>query len=239
MNIVVVGATGATGKIVVQELINHNHIVKAVIRVESSLPSGIFPHSNVTIITGSILEFSDIDMSELIKDCDAIISCLGHNLTFKGMFGHPRRLVTQTIEKLYNSIKNERPNKKIKLVLMNSSGNSNRDLDEKISLAQKCIITLVRTLLPPHLDNEKASDYLRVIVGQNNKDLEWVVVRPDGLIDKDKISDYEIFPSPIRSALFDAGETSRINVAHFMVELIRNETTWNNWKGQMPLIYNK
>ena len=239
MNIIVVGATGNTGKLVVQELINRNHIVKAVVRLDSTLPSFISSHENVSIITGSILEFSDDEMSELVKDCDAVISCLGHNLTFKGMFGQPRKLVTQTIEKLSDSIKNNIPNKKTKIVLMNSSGNSNRDLNEIISLSQKCVMSLIRTLVPPHLDNEKASDYLRVIIGQNNKDVEWVAVRPDGLVDEDKISEYETFPSPIRSAIFNAGDTSRINVAHFMSELVSDEKVWNNWKGQMPVIYNK
>jgi hypothetical protein len=39
-------------------------------------------------------------------------------------------------------------------------------------------------------------------------------------------------------ALFDSGATSRINVGHFMAELILNKHTWQKWKGQMPIIYN-
>jgi len=237
--VVVLGATGATGKLVVQELINRNHMVKAVVRLDSSLPSAISSHENVSIITGTILEFSDEEMNELVKDCDAVISCLGHNITLKGMFGQPHKLVTQSIEKISDSIRNNIPNKKTKIVLMNSSGNSNRDLDESVSFTQKCVVALIRALVPPHRDNEKASDYLRGIIGQNNRDLEWVAVRPDGLVNHDQVSKYEIYPSPIRSAIFDAGEISRINVAHFMVELILNENVWDKWKGQMPVIYNK
>jgi putative NADH-flavin reductase len=239
MNIIVVGASGATGKLVVQDLIKREHIVKAVVRAKSSLPSEITSNKNVSIITGSILEFNDLEMEKLIEDCDAVISCLGHNLTFKGMYGQPRKLVTQTIEKIYSVIKNKIPNKKTKFVLMNSSGNSNRDLNEIISLSQKCVMFLIRTLVPPHLDNEQASDYLRVIIGQNNRNLEWVAVRPDALVNKEKISEYEIFSSPQRSAIFNAGDSSRINVAHFMSELVSNEKVWNKWKGQMPIIYNR
>jgi hypothetical protein len=50
---------------------------------------------------------------------------------------------------------------------------------------------------------------------------------------------YERHPSPTRSAIFDAGKTSRINVAHFMSTLITDEAVWEKWKGQMPVIYNK
>lgn len=32
--------------------------------------------------------------------------------------------------------------------------------------------------------------------------------------------------------------TSRINVAHFMADLITDNDIWSNWKGKMPVIYN-
>ncbi len=36
----------------------------------------------------------------------------------------------------------------------------------------------------------------------------------------------------------DAGKTSRINVGHFMVNLINDDDLWKKWKGQMPVISN-
>ena len=66
-----------------------------------------------------------------------------------------------------------------KFVLMNTAGNSNRDLNERISLAQKCVIELLRLPLPPHRDNEKAADYLRTKIGQDDRAVEWTAVRPD------------------------------------------------------------
>ena len=122
---------------------------------------------------------------------------------------------------------------------MNTAGNSNRDLNEPISLGQRCVIGLLRLLVPPHVDNEKAADYLRTTIGQHDGAIEWAAVRPDTLIDEDRVTEYEVHPSPIRSAIFDAGLTSRINVGHFMAELITDDDTWNTWKGQMPVIYNQ
>ena len=101
------------------------------------------------------------------------------------------------------------------------------------------MIGLIRLLLPPHVDNEQAADYLRTGIGQNNGMLEWAAVRPDNLSDVAQVSEYTVHASPTRSAIFDPGTTSRINVAHFMAELITNEETWNAWKGQMPVIYNQ
>ena len=121
---------------------------------------------------------------------------------------------------------------------MNTTGNRNRDLNEPISFGQKCVIGLLRLLLPPHVDNEKAADYLRTQIGKNNDLIEWVAVRPDGLTNEETVTGYEIHPSPIRSAIFNAGKTSRINVGHFMATLISDDDVWNRWKGQMPVIYN-
>lgn len=39
-------------------------------------------------------------------------------------------------------------------------------------------------------------------------------------------------------AIFAPGQTSRINVGHFMADLITRDDTWARWKGQMPVIYN-
>jgi hypothetical protein len=122
---------------------------------------------------------------------------------------------------------------------MNTAGNSNRDLPEQISLGEKGVIGLLRLLLPPHVDNEKAADYLRTQIGQEDKTIGWAVVRPDSLLDENEVTAYEAHPSPTRSALFNPGVTSRINVAHFMAELITNDDVWRQWQGQMPVIYNK
>ena len=122
---------------------------------------------------------------------------------------------------------------------MNTSGNRNRDLEEPISLGEKFVIALIRLLLPPHVDNEKAADRLRTKIGQKNKTIEWVAVRPDGLVNEDEVTEYEAYPSPTRSAIFNAGTISRINVGHFMADLIVDDNLWNKWKGQMPVIYNK
>ena len=193
----------------------------------------------MSIIYASILELSNAEMIQHVSGCEAVASCLGHTMSWKGIYGQPRRLVTDAVRRLCEAIEASQPQKPVKFVLMNTAGNRNRDLSEPISFAQKGVIGLLRLLLPPHPDNEKAADYLRVEVGQNNNTIEWVAVRPDGLIDEEAVSEYEIFPSPTRSAIFDAGTTSRINVGHFMAELITHAELWRQWRGKMPVIYNK
>lgn len=238
MKSLIVGASGATGRLLVKQLLDDGHELKIIVRSAENLPDYMKDNNSLTVIEASILELSDANMVELISDCDAIASCLGHNLSLKGIYGKPRRLVTDATRRLCQAIKANNLEKPAKFVLMNTTGNRNRNLYEPISFGQKCVIGLLRLLLPPHVDNEQAADYLRTQVGKKNKTVEWTAVRPDGLIDNEDVSKYEIHPSPTRSAIFNAGQTSRINVAHFMADLITNDKTWDKWKGQMPVIYN-
>ena len=237
MTTLVVGASGATGKQLVEQLLNMGQKVKVIVRSNGKIPATWKNNDKISIIKASILEISVDEMTNYLNDCQSVASCLGHNITMKGIFGKPRKLVTDAVQLLCNAIKKKSPEKPITFVLMNTTANRNRDLNEPISIGQRFVIGLLRLLLPPHVDNENAADYLRTKIGQKNNLIEWVAVRPDDLVNEDKVSEYEVYPSPIRSAVFDAGTISRINVGHFMAKLIVENDLWNKWKGQMPVIY--
>jgi nucleoside-diphosphate-sugar epimerase len=239
MTTLVAGASGETGKHLVEQLLKSKQKVKVIVRSPEKLPESWQNNDLLTIIQANILDISVDKMAEYVQDCDAVTSCLGHNMSWKGIYGKPRKLVTNAVKLLCEAITKNAPNKPIKFVLMNTTGNSNKDLNEPISVGQKFVIGLLRLLLPPHVDNEKAADYLRTKIGQKNNFIEWVAVRPDGLVNENVVTEYEIYPSPTRSAIFDAGKISRINVGHFMAELISEKDLWNRWKGQMPVIYSR
>lgn len=239
IKVLVLGASGATGQLLVEQLLGRGIKVKVIVRLASALPESIKNHENLSLIVANVHELTASEISLFLADCDAVVSCLGHNLNFKGIYGRPRLLVTETARRFCHGIQKNELGKPVKFVLMNTTGNRNRDIPEKVSIGQAVTVALVRLLLPPHVDNEKAADFLRCDIGQNNRAIEWVAVRPDTLINESKVTEYEVHASPIRDAIFDAGVTSRINVGHFMAELITDETLWNSWKGQMPVIYNK
>ena len=239
MTVLVVGASGATGRLLVEQLLNFGQEVKIIVRSTNNLPDSIKSHKNVSILQASILDLGDTELNNYVKGCNAIASCLGHTMSFKGIYGKPRRLVTDATRRLCGAIKAGEPKSTVKYLLMNTSGNSNRDLSETISFGQQCVIWLLRWLLPPHIDNEEAADFLRTKIGQDDSTIEWVAVRPDGLVDEEEVIEYEIHPSPTRSAIFDAGTVSRANVGAFMARLITDHDLWMKWKGQMPVIYSK
>ena len=235
----VVGASGATGKLLVQQLLQSEIEVVAIVRDSNSFNQAIGNHPKLHIVEASIAEMSEDMLFPLLEDCDAVFSCLGHNLSFKGLFGKPRRLVTDTVSKIVRVIESINPAEKVKFILMNTTGNTNLDEHEKPPLSQKIIVFVLRVLLPPHVDNEQAADVLRLNVGKFHTCIEWAAVRPDALTDADSVTAYDVHPSPIRNPIFDAGTTSRINVADFMCKLAITPDLWSSWKGRMPVIYNK
>ena len=127
IQVLVAGASGATGKHLVHQLLLKGNKVKIIVRSTRHLPESWFGDSNVEIITASISELGDQELDGYVSDCDAIASCLGHSLSFKGVYGQPRKLVTDTVKRLCNAIQKQRPESPVKFVLMNSSGVRNRD----------------------------------------------------------------------------------------------------------------
>lgn len=237
MTTLVVGASGSTGKLLVKLLLDRGERVRVVVRDKDKFPENVIGHKNLVIMEASILDLSKTELLNQVEHCSAVASCLGHNPTFKGIFGPPRHLVTEATRRLCEAIKSFKPDNSIKFVLMNTTGNRNLDLMEPISFFEKCVLALMRWLLPPQVDNEKAANYLRTEIGQRNGIIQWVAVRPYNLVNLENVSEYSIRQFPTRGAIFDSRVTSRINVAHFMADLITKDIIWSKWEGQMPIIY--
>ena len=244
----VVGATGATGKHLVLQLLQRKQQVRAVVRSKQRLldsldeiaPNASSDFANaLEIKEASLLDLSDEELFELTSDCDATVSCLGHNITFRGIFGHPRRLVTDASKRLCNAIEanqnKEKDQKKSKFILMGTVAvpNPNGE-DDKRTFGERLVQFLLRYLTPPHTDNEKAAAF---IYGKtDNPNLEWTVVRPTELTNGDA-SKYELFPKPIDPLFGGDRSVTRANVAQSMADLILTKSLWDEWKFKMPTVY--
>lgn len=239
MTTLVVGASGATGRWLVRRLLERGATVKSVVRSPARLPADIRTHARSIVVAGSALEMDAGVLAAHVRGCDAVASCLGHHLTVAGIWGPPWLLVAETTRRLCDAIRSNRPERPVRFALMNTTGNRDRDLAERRSFAERCVLGLVRALVPPQRDNERAAEHLRTLVGRRDAAIEWVVVRPDTLIDADEVTPYVALPSPIRSPVFDAGRVSRINVGDFMAALITDDASWSTWRGRMPVLYDR
>lgn len=159
-------------------------------------------------------------------------------MNLKGVYGAPRRLVTDATRRLCDAVRAGSHDTPVRFVLMNTAAVRDRAREQAFSFAERCMVGLIRNLLPPHADNEQAAAWLHERIGQDKGSLEWVIVRPDTLTEEEAVTAYDVHPSPTRSPIFNAGKTSRINVAHLMAELATRDDLWETWRGRMPTIYN-
>ena len=237
MKVLVLGANGATGFDVVIQLLKQGINVKAITRNVEKFDS-LRSSEHIEIIKAGILEIDNQKLKQYLIDVDAVISCLGHNITLKGIFGKPYSLVSESLIRIVGIINEVSTNRPVKIILMNTTACINKLQNEKFKKHENLVMKIMRFLLPPQRDNEIALGYLIDSISISNKHIEWIAVRPDTLINEVEVSEYTVHPSPIRSPIFDAGKTSRINVAHFMVSLLKDEKLWGKWKYKTPVIYN-
>ena len=145
--ILVVGATSKTGRLLVEKLLNQGCVVRAVVHISNRLSADILNHPNIELIESSILEIEGERVATIVKDCNAVISCLRHVLSFKRVFGEPKKLCAEATQRLCDTIKNNNPIEPVKLVLMNKVGVSNPNLNEKRTWIEKLVLTLLYHLL--------------------------------------------------------------------------------------------
>jgi len=235
--VLLIGGTGRTGRRVLEQLLSRGINVRAVVRSAEKLRTGVAEHPDLTVIEADLLSLGDEDLQRHLRGCDAVISCLGHVTSIKGILGPPRDLVCRSVERVYRATRELRPAQPVKLILMSSvSVNRPGGLDTRRGRFERAVVWTLRGLVPPARDNQRAADFLHDVIEAADPYAQWVAVRPDTLKEGD-VTEYALHEGLVDS-LFRPGETNMANVAHFMCELATDPEVWAAWRGRLPVIVN-
>ena len=235
--VLVVGGTGRTGGRVVAQLLERGVEIRAIVRSAGRLPAGVAGHPLLTVIEGDPLSMPSEELQRHLAGCGAVISCLGHVINIRGIFGPPRDLVVRAATNLCRAVEALHPTSPVRFILMSSvSVNQPAHADTRRGTLERAVLGVNRGIVPPSKDNQRAADFLAREIGTSSPCVEWVVVRPDTLLEGD-VSEYRVHEQLVTS-LFKPGKTARANVAHFMCELATVQETWGAWAGRMPVIVN-
>lgn len=235
--VLLVGGSGRTGGRVMQQLLDRGIGVRAIVRSRARLPPGAADRPGLTVVEASLLSLTDEELQRHLRGCQAVISCLGHVLSFAGVFGAPRDLVTRATTRLCRAIEALQPPAPVRLILMGSvSVNRPGGLDARRGALERALLWLLRGVLPPARDNQRAADFLLQRIGPGHAFVQWVVVRPDSLLEGE-VSAYTLHEGLVNS-LSAPGSTSMANVAHLMCELATSPEAWAAWKGKLPVVVN-
>ncbi|MBL8968542.1 MAG: NAD(P)H-binding protein [Spirochaetaceae bacterium] len=235
MTVLVLGATGRTGRLLLRRLLEEGAEVRAPVRSASRLPRDLVGHPRLAVIEVDLTSLPDEALRDLARGCGAVVSCLGHTISLRGVFGPPRNLVTRTVARLCDAIKALGPAQPVRFALMSSvSVNAPGGVDARRGAFEKARLWVIRALVPPAADNQRAADFLRTRIAADDPGLQWVVVRPDTLVEGAG-GDYALHEG-IVSSLAKPDRTAMANVASFLARLALEPRSWEEWKGRMPVI---
>lgn len=235
--VLLLGATGRTGGRVLDQLLARGVHVKAIVRSAEKLPAALAADPGLTVIEAEVSTLTDAKLREHLLGSDVVISCLGHNITPRGILGPPRDLVSWAVTRVCKAAEAIAPERPVRLILMTSvSVERPRGLDTRRGALERSAVAALRALVPPAKDNQSAADVLAGTVGADNPAVEWVVVRPDTLLEGE-VTEYVLHEGLV-SSLARPDKTNMANVAHFMCELATNTATFERWKGCWPVIVN-
>ncbi len=77
LNILIIGATGGTGRELVQQALTGGHCVTAFVRTPEKMNCH---HDRLTIAKGNVLDYNSVEQA--VQGQDAVLSALGHNQWF-------------------------------------------------------------------------------------------------------------------------------------------------------------
>jgi len=235
--VLLLGGTGRTGRRALQQLLDRGISVRAIVRSRGKLPPDITEHPNLTLIEACLPALPDDELQRHLGGCAAVVSCLGHVISLKGVFGPPRDLVTRATMRLCRGVEASQPPAPVKLILMSSvSVNRPGGLDTRRGAFERAVLWVLRGVVPPAKDNQQAADFLLEKIGPHHAFVQWAVIRPDSLLEGD-VSEYSLHEGLV-SSLFAPGSTNMANVAHFICELVTNPKTWADWQSKLPVIIN-
>jgi len=167
MNIVVFGATGGTGRHVVDQLLRAGHEVTAVVR----RPEEIAPRDRLTVRAGDVTRADSLH--ESCRGADVVVSCIGPRAKYGGQVGAGLRPGTVMSVGTVNMVAAAKAAGVRRFVFQSGIGLSD---GRELSRANRWVMCLWRPLFGAAIrDKAEGERHLR------ESNLDWVIVRPVGL----------------------------------------------------------
>lgn len=201
MSIVVFGANGPTGRLLVSDALAAGHQVIAVTRRPDKFPQ---QHPNLTVARADVLDASAVE--GIVSGADAILSTLG------APYG--RKQVAVYSVGVRNILTAMERHQVRRLVVVSSSATDPKPYADAGFFFNRVVQPFVVNVLGKTVyeDMRRMEELIR------NSEVDWTIVRPSGLFDADFVSDYELAENHIAGRF-----TARSDLAAAMLAQIDDE----------------
>lgn len=207
MNLAIFGASGPTGKLVVQQALEKGHHVTAFVRNPDIFT---LSHSNLSVVKADALVPSTFEKH--LSGHHAVLSALGIGQSFKetSLYSESGRNIVEAMQ-----------NSNVKRFICLTSGGV-EDNDPSFGFIYRIVFKPL--LRKPYMDMKKLEQYL-----QSVNDIEWIIVRPSQLVDTPLTEVYRVSP---KYAPKGGSKISRADLAHFMLKQVDTD----EWLYKTPTI---
>lgn len=196
MKILIIGATGGTGKALVKLALEQGHFVTAFVRNPKEVK---LTHTNLKVVEGNVLDISSLDMA--MHGQEAVLSALGHKKWFI-----KTSILSRGTANIITTMKNNRVKR---LVCETALGIS----DSRFRLGLYYTLFVEPVILYFYFrDKEIQERYIK------ESNLDWVIVRPGQLTNGKRTGRYK-HGSDVGSYILTRS-VSREDVADFMIKQI-------------------
>jgi len=213
--VLIVGATGGTGRQLVAQALERGYAVTALVRPSTSLrvfdnPSRLgIEHPNLRIVQGDVLDYASVEAA--VRGQDAVVSALGHKQYFR-----PSRILSEGTKNIFRAMELHGVSR---FICQTSLG-----IGDSAGMMGLYYTFIVCPFVVPFYFWDKTRQE-RLIAESK---LEWVIVRPGALTNGAKRGAYR-HGGGIGNFLWTV-KISRADVADFML----NQLTDDAYLGTAP-----
>ncbi|KAK6835736.1 hypothetical protein RU639_002417 [Aspergillus parasiticus] len=219
MHILIIGGSGRTGQLTIQELLRRGHQVTALVRKPSSIKQQI----GLKLVQGTPTSRDDVRAAFQTDVPDVVIVTLSAPRASDSPFAapiSPPRLMADCNANVVSAMK-EFGVKKVVILQAFGVGDSWKNMNCALQLLMKKSNMIYQYEDHNHTDREVRAS------GVN-----FVLVRPSRLVDTD-VQDVKLWPQDGKGVPLMAS-TSRVSVAHWLVDAAES----NDWDNTAPVITN-
>ncbi len=198
--LLIIGATGGTGRQLVAQALARGHAVTVLVRNPAKLA---MEHANLRVLSGNVLDAASVDAA--VRGQDAVVSALGH----KRFFG-PTRILSDGTRHILRAMEAQGV---ARLVCTSSLGIG--DSAGRLGLLYTLFVTPI--VLPFYFWDKARQE--RLIAASST---DWVIVRPGALTDGPGRGVYRHGPG-VGSFLWTV-RVSRADVADFLLSQVSDDT---------------
>jgi putative NADH-flavin reductase len=207
MRIAIFGASGRTGRPLVEQALAAGHEVRALVRDPSKLR---IRHKRLAVIRGDVLDSAKVEKT--IAGTDAVLGALGQTK------GSTSEVQTQGTENIVAKVERHGVRRLVSLM-----GVGVRDPRNEPKLADRAVTFLLRRLQPNVLE-----DGVRHAEVIKTSGLEWVIVRGPRLTEGPKKGEYRV-------GMVGKNSETRISRAD-LTEFMLGQLTVDTHLRQMPVV---